>query len=116
MSDPGLLLREVRQRHRLDQRALARRAGTSQTQISRIERGEISPSVATLARLLAAMGERLELVAEPAAPPGTRDHVPDHAAERRHDFATTTPGARVIQAISLSRTATRIAAAARASR
>jgi transcriptional regulator with XRE-family HTH domain len=63
--DPGALLRDARLRHGLGQRSLARRAGTSQAQISRIERGEISPSVSTLDRLLAVMGERLELVALP---------------------------------------------------
>lgn len=109
---PGALLRDARRRHGLDQRALARRAGTSQTQISRIERGEISPSVETLSRLLAAVGERLELAAAPGATPGSADYMPDHAAERRRDFGATTPAERVTQAVGLSRTATRIAAAA----
>lgn len=57
----GTLIREARGRHGVSQELLARRARTTQKQISRIERGEISPSVATLSRLLAAMGERLEL-------------------------------------------------------
>lgn len=105
MADPGALIRDARERHGIDQRTLARRARTSQTQISRIERGAISPSVSTLQRLLSTLGERLELVAVSA-------YLPDHAAERRREFAATTPAERVIEAISLSRSATRIAAAA----
>lgn len=61
------------------------------------------------------MGERLVLATAPAAP-GTREYLPDHGAERRHDHDVTTPAVRVVQAISLSRTATRIAAAARTAR
>jgi transcriptional regulator with XRE-family HTH domain len=65
MTAAGELIRETRKRHGLDQQSLARRARTSQAQISRIERGEISPSVATIERLLAVMGERLELTTSP---------------------------------------------------
>jgi transcriptional regulator with XRE-family HTH domain len=62
---PGELLREVRRRHGLTQRQLAARARTSQAAISRIERGLVSPTVATLATLLDLMGEELVLDAEP---------------------------------------------------
>lgn len=62
---PGQLLREVRRRHGLTQRQLAARARTSQAAISRIERGLVSPTVATLATLLDLMGEELELVSQP---------------------------------------------------
>jgi transcriptional regulator with XRE-family HTH domain len=112
---PGSLIRETRRRNGIDQRTLARRAGTSQTHVSRVERGEVSPTVASLSRLLGAMGERLTLATEPAPRPGTRGYLPDHASERRHDLATTTAAERVMAAISLSRTATTIAAAARSS-
>jgi transcriptional regulator with XRE-family HTH domain len=57
----GTLIRSTRERHRLTQAQLALRAGTSQNAVSRVERDELSPSVETLRRLLAAMGERLEL-------------------------------------------------------
>jgi transcriptional regulator with XRE-family HTH domain len=57
----GELLRTVRRRHGLTQAQLAARARTSQAAISRIERGLVSPSVATLANLLDLMGEELEL-------------------------------------------------------
>lgn len=61
----GELLRETRRRHGLTQRQLAIRARTSQAAISRIERGVVSPSVATLAELLWLMNEELVLGAEP---------------------------------------------------
>jgi transcriptional regulator with XRE-family HTH domain len=59
------LLRTVRRRHGLTQAQLAARARTSQAAISRIERGLVSPSVATLATLLDLMGEELALEARP---------------------------------------------------
>lgn len=116
MSDAGRLLREARRRHGLDQRTLAQRAETSQTQVSRIERGAVSPSVATLARLLAAAGERLELRTSATEPPGSPGYLPDHASERRRDYLSTTPVERVAATIALSRTATAIASASRATR
>jgi transcriptional regulator with XRE-family HTH domain len=100
---PGQLLRESRTRHRLDQRTLARRAGTSQVQISRIETGQTSPTVETLARLLAAMGERLVLDSEQVR--GNRS-----TEERRSDFNDLSPAQRVAQAAELSRSLTGIAA------
>jgi transcriptional regulator with XRE-family HTH domain len=43
---------------------LARRAGTTQSAISRIEQERISPTVQTLSELLHLMGEELALTAE----------------------------------------------------
>jgi transcriptional regulator with XRE-family HTH domain len=63
--EAATLLRQVRRRHGLTQRQLAARARTSQAAISRIERGLVSPSIETLARLLDLMGEDLRLDAEP---------------------------------------------------
>jgi transcriptional regulator with XRE-family HTH domain len=57
----GELLRKARRRHGLTQRQLAARARTSQAAISRIERGLVSPTVATLAELLRLMNEELVL-------------------------------------------------------
>ncbi|MDA8395617.1 MAG: helix-turn-helix transcriptional regulator, partial [Candidatus Dormibacteraeota bacterium] len=51
------MLRTTRERAGLSQRQLARRAGTSQAAVSCYERGTVSPSVRTLARLLAACRE-----------------------------------------------------------
>jgi transcriptional regulator with XRE-family HTH domain len=59
----GDLLRETRRRHGLTQRQLAARARTSQAAISRIERGLVSPTVATLQELLRLMNEELVLEA-----------------------------------------------------
>lgn len=101
--DVGALVREARGRHDLSQARLARRAGTTQKQISRIECGEISPSIATVARLLAAVGERLEL----RAVPGARDNRTD--AELRASLEQLTAGERIAQTAVLSRTLTGIA-------
>ncbi len=106
MDSPGNFLRDVRTRHGLTQAALARRARTTQKQVSRIERGEISPSVATLVRLLAAMGERLELVAAP----GPNDNRSD--AELQADFRDLSATERIAQTSALSRTLTGVAAGA----
>lgn len=59
--EPGRLLRETRIRHGLSQERLARRAGTTQSAISRIEQERISPTVQTLAELLYLVGEDLVL-------------------------------------------------------
>jgi len=80
----GELIRRTRRKHRVSQRSLAIRAGTDQAAISRIERGDVSPSVETVERLLAAMGEELRLTAERPEP----EHDPVHLramAERTHE-------------------------------
>ena len=59
------MLRDARIRHGLSQERLARRAGTTQSAISRIEQERISPTVQTLAELLHLMGEDLVLGAQP---------------------------------------------------
>lgn len=62
--EPGRLIREARVRHGLSQARLARRAGTTQSAISRIEQERVSPTVHALADLLHLMGEDLVLRAE----------------------------------------------------
>lgn len=62
--EPGRLLRDARLQHRLSQERLARRAGTTQSAISRIEQERISPTVQTLAELLHLMGDELVLKVE----------------------------------------------------
>lgn len=62
---PAQLLREARKRHGVSQKELARRAGTTQSAISRIERGGVSPTFETLSELLYLLGEDLVLGAEP---------------------------------------------------
>ena len=56
MVTAAALLREARTRAGLSQRALARRARTTQSVVARIEGGATSPSWATLRRLLSAAG------------------------------------------------------------
>jgi transcriptional regulator with XRE-family HTH domain len=104
MPNAGALIHDARERHGISQATLASRAGTTQKQVSRIERGEISPSISTVARLLAAVGERLELRAVPAP----RDNRSD--AELRADFERLSASERLAQTAALSRTLTGIAA------
>ena len=62
---PGKLLKETRRRQGVSQQALAARAGTTQSAISRIESGRVSPAVDTLWELLYLLGEDLELTSGP---------------------------------------------------
>ena len=55
----------ARRRAGLSQRQLARRTGTPQPSISRIERGLVSPTVDTLERLIRACGMELEPIDRP---------------------------------------------------
>jgi len=59
----GELLR--RSRARVSQRGLAVRAGTSQSYVSRVEAGEISPTLEQAERLALALGFRLRIDLEP---------------------------------------------------
>ncbi len=105
---PGELIRATRARSGLSQERLARRAGTRQSAISRLEADEISPTVETLDLLMRAMGERLQIAA--AAP--ERDYDPVHlraTAER-------SPDERLALGISWNRMAGRLAAAGREAR
>ena len=72
------LLREARTRAGLTQRTLARRAGTAQSVIARIEGGVASPTWETLSRLLGALGFdlRVDLEVRPAARSHMLDDVP----------------------------------------
>lgn len=74
MTKLGRLLREARERHGVSQRQLAIRAGTKQATISRIERGEESPSFARFEQLMLCLGERVELELRPL----------EHRADPRH--------------------------------
>ncbi|SMC39895.1 helix-turn-helix transcriptional regulator [Rhizobium sp. RU36D] len=51
----------ARTRAKLSQAELARRIGTTQSAIARLEAGGVSPSVATLQRYAEATGSRLEI-------------------------------------------------------
>jgi transcriptional regulator with XRE-family HTH domain len=105
---PGELIRATRARHGLSQARLARRTGTQQSAISRLEADEVSPSVETLSLLMRAMGEQLELSG--AAP--RRDYDPGH----RRATAGRPPAERLALGISWNRMAGRLAAAGREAR
>ncbi len=104
---PGELVRDARRRHGLTQQQLARRAGTTARHIGRIERDEISPTVRTLGRVLAAVGERAEITAV-AGDTGNRS-----GAELQADYRGSTASERVAEGSYLSRIGTGIAANAR---
>lgn len=108
MSEVARLVRSRREAHGLSQARLARRAGTSQAAISRLERGELSPTLATLERLLGALGEEPEVSA-------TRM---DHGFDRAHlrDARARTPEQRLALAMSWNRLAGELARAGRLAR
>ena len=107
----GALIRDARRRHGLDQAELARRAGTAQPAISRIERNAISPTIDTLNRLLEATGETLTITPvnlNAPAPGGANQSI----AELRADYRELTAKERLAQAAHLSEIATELAAGA----
>jgi len=65
---PWMLVRTARSHAGLTQAALAERAGTTQTAIARLERPGANPRVATLRKVLAAAGHRLDVQATPGPP------------------------------------------------
>jgi len=78
MPTAATLLRQARSRAGLSQRALARRAGTAQSVIARIERGLTSPTWDTLERLLEAANFEVRAQVEPRVVVGSHmlDDVP----------------------------------------
>ena len=63
-----MLIRRARNDAAMTQAELAARAGLTQSAIARLERGGANPTVATLANVIAATGQRLILTAEPLSP------------------------------------------------
>ena len=74
----GQRLKTARQRHGLTLDALARRSGVSRAMISRVERGESSPTAALLVRLGSGLGLSLSALLEDAGsgPLARRDTQP----------------------------------------
>jgi len=101
--DAGALLRTARDRAGLTQRELARRGGTSQSVVARIESGQTDPSTRTLARLLAAAGFELRSTLELAPVAGS------HMLEDVARILAMTPEERLTEVGNVSR----FAAAAR---
>lgn len=102
--DVAGLLRVTRRQRGLGQAALARRAGTTQTYVSRVERGVVSPSLATLERLLHAMGVSLRLSVAPLP------HGNQTVRELHEQLVALTPAERLEQAMELSEFLTGVAA------
>jgi uncharacterized protein len=78
MTDPALLVRTAREGAGLSARDLAARAGVSASTVTRIERGEINPTLAMLERLLDASGNQLVVTVEPQPLRPTLDAVREH--------------------------------------
>jgi len=86
------ILHDARTRHGVSQRALAIRAGTSQAWISRIEAGQVDPSLESLRRLLLSLGEDLQTAASPLPAVDLDD------GHRRH-WRALSPSERLEQAV-----------------
>jgi transcriptional regulator with XRE-family HTH domain len=78
----GPLIRRTRQGAGLTQQQLARRMGTTQTAIARLERHDANPRLSTLRRAIEASGARLALDAKPL--PATEGHDLDLDQLREH--------------------------------
>src|SRR3954466_14997315 len=61
----GDLVKEARRRADLTQRELAKRAGTTQSSIARLETGQTSPSFDLVIRLIKRCGFRLDVFLDP---------------------------------------------------
>ncbi len=100
-SNPGTLLRTARLRSGLTQRALAERAGTSQSVVARIERGRSSPSLKTLGTLLEVAGFELRAHIEPF--PVAREGDGDHMLDDVTRILRLTPEQRLLELNNASR-------------
>ena len=87
----------------MTQSQLAIRAGSTQAAISRLERGELSPTIETVERMLAAMGEEAEIVVRR----GRLECDP----QRLHALRSRSPAERLAQAIGWNRLAAQVSSA-----
>jgi transcriptional regulator with XRE-family HTH domain len=105
---PGEIVRSRRRANGLTQRQLALRSGSTQAAISRLERGELSPTFDTFARLLAVMGEEPDVeIRRPA---------PDYERSRLRALRARPASERLELAMSWNRLAGEIARAGQAAR
>jgi transcriptional regulator with XRE-family HTH domain len=102
---PAELVKTTRERKRLSQRRLALRAGTSQSAIARIERGDEEVTWPRLRGLMSAMGEEPVLSARPLA---SRYDAADLLRDRRMS-----PESRLTNGIAFNELATELALAGR---
>ncbi|MGH8571099.1 MAG: helix-turn-helix domain-containing protein [Gammaproteobacteria bacterium] len=93
MASTAQLLKRIRTEAGLTQAELARRLGTTQTAVSRLERWDANPRIATLERAIRATGNHLQLQAVPAPADVDEEQIAAHLrmtpAERAqaHDAA-----------------------------
>lgn len=66
----GTAVKVARRRAGLSQAELARRTGTSQPAVARLERGQVSPTVVVLDRIARAVGAELVIDFEPVGDRG----------------------------------------------
>jgi transcriptional regulator with XRE-family HTH domain len=102
----GSQLRRAREEAGLSQAALARRSGTSQAAISRIERGLEEPTLRRVEQIAASLGLRPRIEFDPLAEP---DAEPRRLAEQ----ARKTPQERFEEGLSWDRFMARLDAARR---
>jgi transcriptional regulator with XRE-family HTH domain len=102
---PAELVRTTRERKRLSQRRLALRAGTSQSAIARIERGDEEVTWPRLRTLMLAMGEEPVLTSRPVS----SRYDPDDLLRDR----AMSPEARLANGIAFNEFATDLALAVR---
>lgn len=105
---PGAIIRARRQANGLTQAQLALRAHTTQAAVSRLERGELSPTFETFAGLLAAMGETFAVDVRREAGDFDRGHL--------RDLRARTPAERLELAVGWNRLAGQVAVAGRGAR
>lgn len=105
---PGQTIRQRRLANGLTQQQLAIRAGSTQAAISRLERGDVSPTFSTFEQLLAVMGEDAEL--------SVRRSEADYDRDRIRSLRARPPGERLARAISWNLLAGRFAQEGRRAR
>jgi transcriptional regulator with XRE-family HTH domain len=98
---PGETIRQRRLANGLTQQQLAIRAGSTQAAISRLERGEVSPTFHTFEQLLTVMGEEAELSVQRSEA--------DYDRARIQSLRARPPAERLAQAISWNLLAGRFA-------
>jgi transcriptional regulator with XRE-family HTH domain len=101
----GELVRATRERHGLTQARLARRLGADRGYVSRVERGEVSPTFEWAERALAAMGEELALEVR-------RSRWDDHDPDAQRLVAGWDPGRRLDDLIASAEVLDRLARSA----
>lgn len=95
--DAARVVHEARSRAGLSQRELARRAGTSQSVVARIEGGQTKPSSETLVRLVDAAGFEVHTVLVP------RPNQDTHMLDDVERILALTPEERLLEVRNVSR-------------